>query len=101
MLNGVMYWPLCDFITFKFCPVYLQVCMIDTYHFISNLASLWLTFCSRQIIYLLHSFCLIVSFGYQLKSGFFLSAATCEQLVFVSMDNLHNLYGKPCDANRH
>ncbi|KAK9715837.1 hypothetical protein RND81_06G192900 [Saponaria officinalis] len=24
MLNGLMYWPLCDFITFKFTPVHLQ-----------------------------------------------------------------------------
>lgn len=24
MLNGVMYWPLCDFITFRFVPVHLQ-----------------------------------------------------------------------------
>ena len=25
MLNGVMYWPVCDFITFRFVPVHLQV----------------------------------------------------------------------------
>ncbi|KAL6517482.1 hypothetical protein OROMI_033183 [Orobanche minor] len=25
MINGVMYWPLCDFVTFKFIPVHLQV----------------------------------------------------------------------------
>lgn len=25
MINGVMYWPLCDFVTFKFVPVHLQV----------------------------------------------------------------------------
>ncbi|XP_021729668.1 protein sym-1-like isoform X1 [Chenopodium quinoa] len=24
MLNGVMYWPICDFITFRFVPVHLQ-----------------------------------------------------------------------------
>ncbi|KAF2320934.1 hypothetical protein GH714_032042 [Hevea brasiliensis] len=24
MMNGVMYWPMCDFITFKFIPVHLQ-----------------------------------------------------------------------------
>ncbi|KAF2294568.1 hypothetical protein GH714_012657 [Hevea brasiliensis] len=24
MVNGVMYWPICDFITFKFIPVHLQ-----------------------------------------------------------------------------
>lgn len=27
MINGIMYWPICDFITFKFIPVYLQVCV--------------------------------------------------------------------------
>lgn len=26
LLNGVMYWPICDFITFRFIPVHLQVC---------------------------------------------------------------------------
>ena len=25
LLNGAMYWPLCDFITFRFIPVHLQV----------------------------------------------------------------------------
>jgi protein Mpv17 len=25
MINGVMYWPVCDFVTFKFIPVHLQV----------------------------------------------------------------------------
>ncbi|KAK5770553.1 FAD-linked sulfhydryl oxidase ERV1 -like protein [Gossypium arboreum] len=25
MLNGIMYWPFCDFITFRFIPVHLQV----------------------------------------------------------------------------
>ncbi|KAL0384332.1 UNVERIFIED_CONTAM: hypothetical protein Sradi_2827500 [Sesamum radiatum] len=25
MINGIMYWPLCDFVTFKFIPVHLQV----------------------------------------------------------------------------
>lgn len=26
MFKGVMYWPVCDFITFRFIPVHLQVC---------------------------------------------------------------------------
>ena len=25
LLSGLTYWPLCDFITFKFIPVHLQV----------------------------------------------------------------------------
>lgn len=28
MISGVMYWPFCDFVTFKFIPVHLQVCDI-------------------------------------------------------------------------
>uniref|UniRef100_A0A7N0TVN1 PXMP2/4 family protein 4 n=1 Tax=Kalanchoe fedtschenkoi TaxID=63787 RepID=A0A7N0TVN1_KALFE len=26
LFNGVMYWPVCDFITFRFTPLHLQVC---------------------------------------------------------------------------
>lgn len=25
--SGVMFWPICDFVTFKFIPVHLQVCL--------------------------------------------------------------------------
>lgn len=25
LMKGLMYWPLCDFLTFKFIPVHLQV----------------------------------------------------------------------------
>lgn len=25
MCKGIMYWPICDFVTFKFIPVHLQV----------------------------------------------------------------------------
>lgn len=25
--NGVLFWPICDFVTFKFVPVHLQVCL--------------------------------------------------------------------------
>jgi protein Mpv17 len=34
MLNGVMYWPLCDFITFKFCPVYLQPLVSNSFSYL-------------------------------------------------------------------
>lgn len=27
LTNGIMYWPICDFITFRFTPVHLQVCV--------------------------------------------------------------------------
>lgn len=33
MLNGVMYWPVCDFITFRFVPVHLQVCSVLSWFF--------------------------------------------------------------------
>ncbi|KAG7540476.1 Mpv17/PMP22 [Arabidopsis thaliana x Arabidopsis arenosa] len=34
MLNGVMYWPLCDFITFKFCPVHLQPLVSNSFSYL-------------------------------------------------------------------
>lgn len=27
--NGLMYWPVCDFVTFKYVPVHLQVNQIS------------------------------------------------------------------------
>lgn len=36
MISGVMYWPLCDFITFKFIPVQLQVCIRPQLHVYEN-----------------------------------------------------------------
>jgi protein Mpv17 len=27
--NGVLFWPICDFVTFKFVPVNLQVCFCN------------------------------------------------------------------------
>lgn len=91
MLNGAMYWPICDFITFKFCPVHLQVCMLHYYHFKTNhLFSSWLlSYVEFRLGYITQCWFL------------FLCAATCEQLVFVSMDNLHNLHGKPRETNCH
>ncbi|ESQ53754.1 hypothetical protein EUTSA_v10025993mg [Eutrema salsugineum] len=34
MLNGAMYWPLCDFITFKFCPVHLQPLVSNSFSYL-------------------------------------------------------------------
>ncbi|XP_010432501.1 PREDICTED: PXMP2/4 family protein 4-like [Camelina sativa] len=34
MLNGVMYWPLCDFVTFKFCPVHLQPLVSNSFSYL-------------------------------------------------------------------
>uniref|UniRef100_A0A7C8Z4S4 Uncharacterized protein n=1 Tax=Opuntia streptacantha TaxID=393608 RepID=A0A7C8Z4S4_OPUST len=34
MLNGVMYWPLCDFVTFKFVPVYLQPLVSNSFSYL-------------------------------------------------------------------
>ncbi|KAG9129821.1 hypothetical protein Leryth_016026 [Lithospermum erythrorhizon] len=36
MINGVMYWPLCDFITFKFVPVHLQPLVSNSFSYIWN-----------------------------------------------------------------
>ncbi|GJZ46823.1 PXMP2/4 family protein 4-like protein [Tanacetum coccineum] len=34
MINGVMYWPLCDFITFRFIPVHLQPLVSNSFAYI-------------------------------------------------------------------
>lgn len=34
MLSGVMYWPLCDFITFKFIPVHLQPLVSNSFSYV-------------------------------------------------------------------
>lgn len=44
LLSGVMYWPACDFITFKFIPVHLQVntdlciCFQILFHFFLSIS---------------------------------------------------------------
>ena len=43
MLNCVMYWPVCDFITFKFFPVHLQVTRTSS---LSTCGSPWNCFIS-------------------------------------------------------
>ncbi|EEF34890.1 Protein SYM1, putative [Ricinus communis] len=34
MMNGVMYWPICDFITFKFIPVHLQPLVSNSFSYL-------------------------------------------------------------------
>ncbi|CAH1450453.1 unnamed protein product [Lactuca virosa] len=34
MINGVMYWPVCDFITFRFVPVHLQPLVSNSFAYI-------------------------------------------------------------------
>ncbi|XP_031260699.1 protein SYM1-like isoform X1 [Pistacia vera] len=34
MINGVMYWPLCDFITFRFIPVHLQPLVSNSFSYL-------------------------------------------------------------------
>ncbi|CAK9322214.1 unnamed protein product [Citrullus colocynthis] len=34
MLNGVMYWPVCDFITFRFVPVHLQALVSNSFSYV-------------------------------------------------------------------
>ncbi|XP_022745331.1 PXMP2/4 family protein 4 [Durio zibethinus] len=34
MLNGVMYWPFCDFITFRFIPVHLQPLVSNSFSYL-------------------------------------------------------------------
>jgi hypothetical protein len=65
--SGLIYWPLCDFITFKFAPVHLQVIEFLIYSVDSKPEfTLW------QF----------------LSEDFFLSA-TSEQFLLVSLDHQH------------
>ncbi|XP_028767708.1 PXMP2/4 family protein 4 [Neltuma alba] len=34
MLNGIMYWPVCDFITFRFVPVHLQPLVSNSFSYV-------------------------------------------------------------------
>ncbi|XP_042009764.1 PXMP2/4 family protein 4-like [Salvia splendens] len=34
MMNGVMYWPVCDFVTFKFTPVHLQPLVVNSFSYL-------------------------------------------------------------------
>ncbi|KAI4298544.1 hypothetical protein L6164_032091 [Bauhinia variegata] len=34
MLNGIMYWPVCDFITFRFIPVHLQPLVSNSFSYL-------------------------------------------------------------------
>ncbi|XP_061373913.1 uncharacterized protein LOC133316205 [Gastrolobium bilobum] len=34
MLNGIMYWPICDFITFRFIPVHLQPLVSNSFSYL-------------------------------------------------------------------
>ncbi|KAL9371110.1 hypothetical protein Peur_036250 [Populus x canadensis] len=34
MINGVMYWPVCDFVTFKFIPVHLQPLVSNSFSYL-------------------------------------------------------------------
>ncbi|KAL1534521.1 PXMP2/4 family protein 4-like [Salvia divinorum] len=41
VMNGVMYWPVCDFVTFKFIPVHLQPLVVNSF---SYLWTIYLTY---------------------------------------------------------
>ncbi|KAI3445903.1 hypothetical protein Pfo_002568 [Paulownia fortunei] len=34
MINGIMYWPVCDFVTFKFIPVHLQPLVTNSFSYL-------------------------------------------------------------------
>ncbi|GLU09072.1 hypothetical protein SLE2022_259480 [Rubroshorea leprosula] len=34
LFNGAMYWPICDFITFKFIPVHLQPLVSNSFSYL-------------------------------------------------------------------
>ncbi|KAJ0233441.1 22 kDa peroxisomal membrane protein [Hirschfeldia incana] len=45
MFNGVMYWPLCDFITFRFFPVHLQPLVSNSF---SYLWTIYMTYMANR-----------------------------------------------------
>ncbi|CDO97259.1 unnamed protein product [Coffea canephora] len=45
MISGVMYWPVCDFVTFKFIPVHLQPLVSNGFSFLWNI---YLTYMASQ-----------------------------------------------------
>ncbi|XP_009595436.1 uncharacterized protein LOC107771259 [Nicotiana tabacum] len=45
VVNGLMYWPICDFITFKFVPVHLQPLVSNTFSYLWNV---YLTYMASQ-----------------------------------------------------
>lgn len=82
MLNGAMYWPVCDFITFRFTPVHLQVCALFFFTLACRSVSqekIWLLTCESG------------TWGLIL-------AAIGEQFVFIFVDHLHDLHGKPRES---
>ncbi|KAM7474734.1 hypothetical protein LguiB_021977 [Lonicera macranthoides] len=47
MLSGVMYWPLCDFITFRFIPVHLQPLVSNSFAFLWNVYLTYMANCEK------------------------------------------------------
>uniref|UniRef100_A0A0D3D436 Uncharacterized protein n=3 Tax=Brassica TaxID=3705 RepID=A0A0D3D436_BRAOL len=45
MFNGVMYWPICDFITFRFFPVHLQPLVSNSF---SYLWTIYMTYMANR-----------------------------------------------------
>uniref|UniRef100_A0A2P2LH14 PXMP2/4 family protein 4-like n=1 Tax=Rhizophora mucronata TaxID=61149 RepID=A0A2P2LH14_RHIMU len=88
MIGGLMYWPACDFITFRFIPVHLQVFACSLPYCGQNCASS--AYCHDVIFVLITSSFVI-----------FVCTATCEQLIFVYMDHLLDVYGKPRKSRYH
>lgn len=96
MFKGVMYWPVCDFITFRFIPVHLQVCdevlpCLLSHMFFCTLLFSWaevkllpVLMIGRNWISLTNTFFFI---GVPLT-------AIGEQFIFVSMDYLSDVYGE-------
>ena len=70
--SGLIYWPLCDFITFKFIPVHLQVTS-RSWHILP----IW----AEKL------------FDSSLNWWLVFSAAS-KQFLLVSMDHLHNIHGR-------
>ncbi|RRT78570.1 hypothetical protein GW17_00031756 [Ensete ventricosum] len=77
--RGFMYWPVCDFITFKFIPVLLQV-----HIFLSTLTIMHgLEMSSTDTI---------------MQFTFF--SALGMQFILFPLDNIPHIHGKPAESKR-
>lgn len=81
MINGIMYWPFCDFLTFKFIPVQLQVHS----HTLVSFFLPYRTFTSSALNF---HYCSVN------RSLCFYLAAIGQQLILIFMDCVHDLHGK-------
>lgn len=80
LINGAMFWPVCDFVTFKFVPVHLQVCLA---------CHSSVSFFSYQTLS-----CFKLNQQLYIVTLLMLLAAIDEQFVRIFVDHLSDIHGK-------